>query len=221
MFRKNKFLTLLIPLILIIGLLIALKLVQQNQNTQNKATSKVCSVGNLGTTCTKGDLTCQLYRFSDCSTVCNQNCKKTTNSTQNTNSTKKVTPTVKTCVAGNLNTTCYNKSGAKCTLYRSSDCKTSCIVNCSKVCTPDSTKCVGNQIYLCSHDGTLWMASTKCSSTNRVCYKGDCIFNVCTPSTYKCNNTSSTVLRCKSDGSGWEDHQYCPSGLTCSGSHCI
>jgi|GEM_PF-2154325 len=60
-------------LIMAVAVPVATKLVQENQNLENRAAS--CTEGNLGTLCQNSQgVTCQLYRYTNCSTACIANC---------------------------------------------------------------------------------------------------------------------------------------------------
>ena len=207
---KIKIVPLLISLILIVGIFVALKLVQRNQNIQNKATSRTCAVGNIGTYCTNsGGLTCQQYRLADCTILCNQKCKKTTCS-----------PNTKKCVDYNHAVATCNSTGTQLTYTvcpKSTSCSNGFCVTSSNSCTSDARKCVDNNAYFCNSQGT-W-TKLICSS-REVCTNGYCktkVNTVCTPGTKKCSGTG--INTCRDDGNGW-NYSSCGS-MICFNGACV
>jgi hypothetical protein len=85
------------------------------------------------------------------------------------------------------------------------DCRKKCASD--NMCTPMGMLCDTTQMYCVS---CLTTADCKASE---YCSSGACVADVCTQGTSTCQNNA--VVRCKSDGSGFDPPVACATGQTC------
>lgn len=84
---------------------------------------------------------------------------------------------------------------------------------CTAVCTPNETRCSGNNVEMCSTDGCRWDVTENCSCG---CTAGTCVSSVCSPAETQCNGDN--LERCSTDGCSWVFEESCACG--CSGGIC-
>ncbi len=78
-------------------------------------------------------------------------------------------------------------------------------------CVPGETRCEGNAVVFCRHDGSGWSSPRYCEPIE-TCLESICVPIYCEPGEKLC--ASTTLLTCNEDGSSWTSEE-CPEGLVC------
>jgi len=84
-------------------------------------------------------------------------------------------------------------------------------------CQPLSAQCLGNDVQICSPDGTGWSAPMPCPE-GQVCQEGACLAPECEPGTKIC--VDNKVLECAEDGLSWTA-SACAEDEVCFEGQCI